>query len=89
MERGRTLLPVRVIPRASREALVWEDDALRVRLTAPPVEGAANEALIALLAERLGLPRHAITLARGAASRHKLVAVEGLDADELRRRLRL
>ncbi len=87
VERGRLLVPVRVVPRASQIALSLEGDGLRVRLSAPPVEGAANAALVALLAERLGLPRSAVTLVRGGAARQKLVAIEGLAPDELWRRL--
>jgi uncharacterized protein YggU (UPF0235/DUF167 family) len=74
------MVPIRVTPRAARATLALEHGELRVRLPAPPVEGAANAALLALLAERLGLPRRAITLVRGATARHKLVAIAGLDA---------
>lgn len=51
--------------------------ALKVRLQAPPVEGAANDALVALLAERLGVPRRAVRVVAGAASRAKTVEIEG------------
>lgn len=87
VERGRLLVPVRVVPRASQIALSLDGDGLRVRLSAPPVEGAANAALVALLAERLGLPRSAVTLVRGATARHKVVAIEGLAPDKLWQRL--
>ncbi|MGZ3676165.1 MAG: DUF167 domain-containing protein [Ktedonobacterales bacterium] len=87
-EHGELTLAVRVTPRASRETLTLEDDGiLRARLTAPPVEGAANEALISLLATRLHLPKRAITIVRGAASRDKQIAITGITADELRDRL--
>ncbi|HEX8034352.1 MAG TPA: DUF167 domain-containing protein [Ktedonobacterales bacterium] len=87
-EHGSLTLAVRVTPRASRDTLTLEDDGgLRARLTAPPVEGAANEALISLLAERLRLPKRAITIVRGAASRDKHIAIAGITADELRARL--
>ena len=84
---GTLTLSVRVTPRASRDALTLEDGVLRARLTAPPVEGAANEALVTLLAERLGLPKRAITIVRGAASRDKQIAISGITSDELRARL--
>jgi uncharacterized protein YggU (UPF0235/DUF167 family) len=80
VEGGCLLVPIRVTPRASCAALALERGELRARLPAPPVEGAANAALLALLAERLCLPRRAITLVRGATTRHKLVAIVGLDA---------
>lgn len=85
----RTLtIVVRVTPRASRDTLTMEgDNVLRARLTAPPVEGAANEALVTLLAARLRLPKRAITIVRGASSRDKRVAIMGITADELRTRL--
>lgn len=70
----------------------WEADAegrevLRIRLRARPVEGEANAALVRYIAEVLGLPRSAVTLARGDRSRLKRLSVEGLDNDGLRRRL--
>ncbi|WP_328819963.1 DUF167 domain-containing protein [Permianibacter fluminis] len=73
-------LAIHVQPRASRNAIVgWHGDALKVALTAPPVEGAANAALIAFLAEAFGLKRSQVSLVRGDSSRHKLVE---LAADE-------
>ena len=70
--------PVRVQPRASRDEIVGvHGDALRVRLTAPPVEGAANEALVTLIAEALGVPRRAVRIVSGSGSRSKTVEVEG------------
>jgi uncharacterized protein YggU (UPF0235/DUF167 family) len=56
---------------------------LRVRLTAPPAEGAANDALIKLLARALGVPRSRVKVARGAASRNKLVEVLGISNEDL------
>jgi uncharacterized protein YggU (UPF0235/DUF167 family) len=58
-----------------------------VRLAAPPVDGAANDALIAFLSERLQIPRRQIELARGAAGRDKTVAIDGLSPAEIARRL--
>lgn len=86
-EHGTLTLTVRVTPRASRDALTLENGLLRARLTAPPVEGAANEALVTLLAERLHLPKRAVTIVRGAASRDKQIVITGITADELRARL--
>lgn len=86
-DESRLTVAVRVTPRARRNVLTLEGEALRAWLTAPPVEGAANAALLALLAERLGLPKRAVTLLRGESSREKLVAIEGISAEEFRRRL--
>lgn len=83
-------LRLRVQPRASREEVVGvSGDAIRVRLTAPPVEGAANEALVRFLALRLEVPRSAVELVSGLTGRTKLVAVAGLSAEETGRRLGL
>lgn len=81
-------LRVRVQPRASRSEIVGRHgDALKVRLAAPPVDGAANEALIRFLADRLEVPRAAVRLAAGGGARSKLLAVEGIDVPTALRRL--
>lgn len=81
---------VRVIPRASRDELAGAaEGALKVRLTAPPVEGAANQALLKLLAKTLDLPKSRLRLLAGEKSRHKTIWVEGLQPTELKRRLGL
>jgi uncharacterized protein (TIGR00251 family) len=86
---GRLLVACQVTPRARRERIACEAGKLRIWLHAPPVEGAANEALIELFARVLHLPRRAISLERGATTRQKTLAVEGLSAEELWRRLGL
>jgi len=79
------LLTVRVQPRASRNALVVEPDGrIRVALTAPPVEGAANEALRAFLADAFGVPRASISVVRGDKSRDKVVSVAGITDQRLK-----
>ncbi len=81
-------LRVRVQPRASRDALGDErEGALVVRLTAPPVEGAANQALTRFLGRALGVAPSAIRIVSGAGGRHKRVAVSGIDAATARERL--
>jgi uncharacterized protein (TIGR00251 family) len=83
-------LRVRVQPRASRTGLAGvHGDQLRIRLTAPPVDGAANDALIRFLAERLEVPRAAVRVEAGAAGRSKLVVVDGITLEAARRRLEL
>jgi uncharacterized protein len=75
---------VRVVPRASRcEAAGFQDDALKLRITAPPVEGKANEACIALLAELLGVKKARVAIIAGQTSKMKTVAVEGIKAKEI------
>jgi len=81
-------LKVHVQPGAKRgEVVGWRDDVLRVRVQAPPVGGRANQAVIELLAEALGVPKSQIAVQLGHASRDKLIVVDGLTAGELRRRL--
>ena len=80
-------LAVRVIPRSSRNSIEWEQETLKVRLTAPPVDGAANQALIALLAERLGLPKRSISIVSGLTSRQKIVEIVGMATEEVEKRL--
>lgn len=83
-------LHVRLQPRASRSEVVGErGGAVVIRVTAPPVDGRANAALCALLAERAGVPRRAVTVVRGASSRDKVVLVEGIDSATLRAQLGL
>lgn len=72
-----TVLPVYATPRAGRTEVVGErEGSLWVRLAAPPVEGTANQALMAFLAEKLGVPRHAVCLISGASGRQKRVRID-------------
>ncbi len=82
-------LTVRLQPRSSRDEVVdWNDEsALRVRVKAAPVKGAANEDLIQLLAKSLGVHKRDISLVAGATGRNKIVEIVGLSADDLRSRL--
>ena len=78
---------VRVIPRSSKNEISWENEILKVRLTAPPVDGAANEALIKLLAARLGLPKRALQIVHGAKGRQKVLEIEGLEITDMLQKL--
>lgn len=83
-----TRLRLKVQPRAARTEFAGvAGDELRVRVTAPPVDAAANEAVLEFLAETLGCRRGAVVLLRGQTSRHKIVQVTGLDAATIRARL--
>jgi uncharacterized protein len=82
---GEVVFQVRVKPRASRDAIEGErDGALLVRLTAPPVEGEANDALIRLLAARLHTPKSAVRILSGERGRVKRVGVRGVTTDAVR-----
>ena len=79
---------IRVQPRARKNAIVGEiGDALKIALTAPPVEGRANQACIEFLAEFLKVSRSSVTIAAGETSRNKVIRIAGISAGELRRRL--
>jgi hypothetical protein len=80
---------VKVQPRARKNAITGTiGDALKLALTAPPVDGRANEACIEFFANLLDVPRSSVTIASGETSRNKVIRVAGLSADEVRRRLR-
>jgi len=82
---GGATLRVRVSPRASRDEVAGErDGALVVRLTAPPVEGQANAALLRFLARRLGVAPSALSVAQGAKARDKVLLVAGVRAEDVR-----
>lgn len=81
-------LDIRVIPRASRTVVAGErDGALLIRLAAPPVDGAANDALIAFLAKALDVPRRQVVLVHGDTARQKTVDVTGVTEAAARERL--
>lgn len=78
------VLNVRVIPRARKsEAGGIRGDSIIIRLAAPPVEGAANAALIAFLADALSVPRRALRLLSGERGRQKRIAIAGVTADQV------
>jgi uncharacterized protein (TIGR00251 family) len=82
------LLNVRVIPRARRTGFAGSrDNALLVRLTAPPVDGAANAELIAVLSRALGISKRSVTIVAGERSRTKRVRLLGIDIDTVRSRI--
>ncbi len=83
------MFKVKVHPRANKNAITGEvGDALKLALTAPPVEGRANEACIAFLAEVLNVPRSSVTIAAGENSRNKVIRVRSLSAAQVEDRLR-
>lgn len=85
---GGVLLEIYVQPRASRNELAgMQGDCLKVRLTSPPVEGAANKLCREFFAKRLGVAKSRVTLVAGEKSRHKRLLVEGVTAEEARRKL--
>ncbi len=81
---------IRVHPRAKKNAITGEvGDALKVALTAPPVDGKANDACIEFFAKLLNVPRSSVTIASGHTSRNKVIRVDGLTSQQARERLGL
>lgn len=77
---------VRVQPRASRTDIAGiHGNAIKIRVAAPPVEGAANQELVSFLAKQLGVPRAAVRIARGETGRQKVIEVAGVQAETVRR----
>jgi uncharacterized protein (TIGR00251 family) len=88
-EKKGTTLALRVIPRASKNEIVevLSDGTLKVRLTAPPVDGRANEALLKFLAEILNVPVTHLEIIKGTTGRIKLVSVTGMDQAVLHKKI--
>ncbi len=85
---GAVTFAVKMHPRARKNAITGEvGEALKIALTAPPVEGRANEAVVEFLAEILRVPRASVSIAAGQASRNKIVRVIGLTAAQVEERL--
>lgn len=83
-------LQVKLQPRASEDAIAEPlGNELKIKVTAPPVDAAANEALLRLLADKLRCPRGAVQLVRGQTSRHKVVLLRGLELAAVAARLGL
>ena len=79
----------KVHPRAKKDAITGElGDALKLSLTAPPIEGRANQACIGFFAKLLKVPRSSVTIASGAGGRNKVIRVAGVSAEYVRERLR-
>jgi uncharacterized protein len=79
-------LSIRIQPRASKNGIVtMEGGGLKIRLTAPPVDGAANEALVKFLADTLSIPKSHVEIVSGHTSREKIVRISGINDAEVRR----
>jgi uncharacterized protein (TIGR00251 family) len=86
--KNRVILRVQVQPRASRDEVVGpHGDGLKVRITAAPVAGAANKHLLKFLAKKLRVAKSQISIASGATSKVKSIAIEGISAEKVRQRL--
>jgi len=84
------VLSIHVQPNASKtECAGLHGEALKIRVMAPPVDGAANQAVVDLLAEQLAVPRASVSVQSGTGGRFKRVLVRGLSSDQVRARLRL
>ena len=84
------ILRVHIVPNAKCDCIMGEHGgAIRIKLRAPAVDGKANAALVRFLADEMKLPRHAIVLQSGQRSRDKLVRIDGLSEEEVRKRWRM
>ena len=86
---GKVLLDVFVQPKSSRNSIEGiHDRELKIRLTAPPVEGQANKACLNFLSKQLSIPKRCMAIAAGQKSRHKTVAIADFSFDEVGKRLK-
>jgi len=83
-------LQIRIQPRASKNEIIWmENGGLKIKLTSPPVDGAANEALIRFLADTLSVARSQVEIVRGKTSRNKIIRISGVGRVDAERLLNL
>lgn len=83
-----TVIRIKLLPKSSRNQVVGrEGDHFKVKVTAPPVEGRANKALIDLLAKKLGVPKSHIEIISGKSSRLKSIRIDGLSIEEITRKV--
>ena len=88
--RASDAILVRVVPRSSIEEVAgFSEGVVRIRLTAPPVENRANDALVRFLSQALGIPRRQVELVAGDRGRSKIVRIRGMSRQEIFRRLGL
>ncbi len=84
------VLRVRLIPKGGRNALTgWVDGVLSARVSAPPIDGAANKALIEMLSDKLAVSKSKISILSGETSRNKLLRIEGVTSSDLEAKLAL
>jgi uncharacterized protein (TIGR00251 family) len=85
-QKPKHLLKIKVVPGSSGDQIVgWLGEALKIRVTAPPEKGKANEAVIALVAERLEISTDDIRLASGHSSASKVLAITGMDGEAIKK----
>ena len=82
-------LDIRVQPRASRNAIEVDGERITVRVTALPESGKANDAVVSLLAKRLGVPKRSVQIVRGHKSRDKRISIEGVSAADAMKRFQV
>jgi uncharacterized protein (TIGR00251 family) len=87
-DQTKTVIRVKLLPKSSRNQVVGrEGDLFKVKVVAPPIEGKANKALVALLAGKLRVPKGAIEIISGKSSRLKSIRIDGLSEEEINRSL--
>lgn len=80
------IINVKLIPRSSRNEIIGkENDGIKIKLTAPPVDGRANTALVQFLANELGVPKRDIEIVSGERSRKKSIRINGISTEKVKR----
>lgn len=88
MAEAETRLPLKVLPSSSKDTVLgWLDASLKIKVKAPPENGKANAAVEKLLSRRLNVPLKAVNITNGHKQPNKVVTIQGLDAEEVKRRL--
>lgn len=80
---GSIFIDVKVIPRSSKNKIEFDGESLRIKITAPPVDGKANKAIVALLAKTLSVAKSAIVIVRGETGKNKLIRIDGISTIDL------
>ena len=81
------ILQIKAAPNSAKDEIQgWLGDSLKVRIQAPPTDGKANDRLCAFIAEKLSLPKGAVTVVSGASSRQKRLSIQGLSEQQVRQR---
>ena len=85
---NQLIIPVRIIPKSSRNQVIMEGDRIKIKITAPPVEGKANQGLIKFLSKLLGVSKSSIEIISGETSKNKKVSVIGMTENEFINRIK-
>lgn len=83
------ILRLKIVPNSSKNEFIWENESLKVKITAQPIENKANKALIEFLSKTLKIPKSNIQIIKGDTSKEKTLCLSGIDAEQLLQKLNL